>query len=70
MLILEAKKEELRHLKQQLEKVQAKIQQSRKLQPARVEQLQVNSLFLSPLFRSYCYDHLLTKIIIDSLFCF
>ncbi|KAG2221811.1 hypothetical protein INT45_013307 [Circinella minor] len=40
MLILEAKKEELRHLKQQLEKVQAKIQQTRKLHPARVEQLQ------------------------------
>ncbi|KAI8142320.1 hypothetical protein BJV82DRAFT_616319 [Fennellomyces sp. T-0311] len=40
VLLLEAKKEELRHLKQQLEKVQARIAQMRRLQPARVEKLQ------------------------------
>ncbi|KAI9269012.1 hypothetical protein BDA99DRAFT_603199 [Phascolomyces articulosus] len=40
VLLLEAKKEELRHLKQQLEKVQARISQMRKVQPARVEKLQ------------------------------
>ncbi|KAL1935363.1 hypothetical protein VTP01DRAFT_4503 [Rhizomucor pusillus] len=39
LLVLEAKKEEMRRLKQELEKVQAKIQQMRNSQPARMDKL-------------------------------
>ncbi|ORZ01404.1 hypothetical protein BCR43DRAFT_486886 [Syncephalastrum racemosum] len=40
LMLLEGKKEEMRKLKTELEKVQAKIQQLRQAQPARVQELQ------------------------------
>ncbi|KAI9319046.1 hypothetical protein BX666DRAFT_2091709 [Dichotomocladium elegans] len=41
LLLLESKKEDLRRLKIELEKVQAKIQKMRNVQPARMQQLKV-----------------------------